>query len=135
MVGDNFLQIATWFASIIGYLVLAEEPTWIAELDGVPVGYMSAEKSTDTPVLARSDDGILSLVRAYVEPDSRSLGVGTALLNAALEWGRSAEYRVCAVDFESTNIESTRFWLGAGFRPVVYSLTRRLDDRIAWATE
>ncbi|MCH7800431.1 MAG: GNAT family N-acetyltransferase [Chloroflexi bacterium] len=113
----------------------SENLTWIACRTGASVGCLSAETSSDGSTLARSDDGILGLVRAYVEPDARSLGVGTALVNAALGWGRSAGHKVCAVHFESANIQATRFWLGAGFRPVVYSLTRRLDDRIAWATE
>lgn len=55
------------------------------------------------------------------------------MLNIALEWGCPADYNVCVVDFESANIEATRFWQGAGFRLVIYSLSRRLDDRIAWA--
>lgn len=77
----------------------------------------------------------MSLVGAFVEPDARSLGVGSALLNTALEWGRSSDYNVCVVDFESANIEATRFWQGEGFRPVIYSLSRRLEDRIAWAKD
>jgi hypothetical protein len=42
---------------------------------------------------------------------------------------------VCVVDFESANIEATRFWQRAGFRLVIYSLSRRLDDRIVWAKD
>lgn len=116
-------------------LLNSEQPTWIASFEGATVGYLCAETTGRGPVLPRSDDGILSLVRAFVEPETRGQGVGRALLNTALEWGRSQGYKVCAVDFESANIEATRFWLGAGFRPVIYSLSRRLDDRIAWATE
>ena len=113
----------------------SDEPTWVARYEGATVGFVAIESTGRGPVLARSDDGIMSLVGAFVEPETRSLGVGRALVNIALEWGRSAEYGVCVVDFESANIEGTRFWLGAGFRPVIYSLSRRLDDRIAWATE
>ena len=112
----------------------SDEPTWIASYEGAPVGFVATESTGRGLVLPRSDDGIMSLVGAFVEPETRSLGVGRALLNTALEWGRSAEYRVCVVDFESANIEGARFWLGAGFRPVIYSLSRRLDDRVAWAT-
>jgi hypothetical protein len=57
------------------------------------------------------------------------------LLNTALEWGCPVDYNECVVDFESANIEATRFWQGAGFRLVIYSLSRRLDDRIAWAKD
>jgi len=112
----------------------SDEPIWIASHEGVPVGFIGTESTGRGPTLARSDNNIMSLVGAYVNPDTRSLGVGKALLNTALDWGRSAEYTVCALDFESANIEATRFWLGSGFRPVIYSLARRLDDRIAWAT-
>ena len=119
--------------SVEEQLLDSDQPIWIASHEGAPVGFIVTESTGRGPVLARSDGGILSLVGAFVEPDARSLGVGSALLNTALEWGRSSDYNVCVVDFESANIEATRFWQGAGFRPVIYSLSRRLDDRIAWA--
>ena len=117
--------------SVEEQLLDSDQPIWIASHEGAPVGFIITESTGRVLVLARSDGGVLSLVGAFVEPDARSLGGGSALLNTALEWSRPADYNVGVVEFESANIEATRFWQGAGFRLVIYSLSRRLDDRIA----
>jgi GNAT superfamily N-acetyltransferase len=73
----------------------------------------------------------VTITGAYTKEDIRQRGIGTALLNHSLEWARSAGYRNCAVEFESANIIGSRFWYGNGFKPVCYSLARRVDERIA----
>jgi GNAT superfamily N-acetyltransferase len=53
----------------------------VGGIDAVPVGVLLA-------TLESLDDGtLLAAVRAlYVEPDARAVGVGSALLDAAIEW-------------------------------------------------
>ena len=108
---------------------------WIAYADDEVVGYMSTEPSTeDAIVMPRAGTQTLCMASAFTDPDARKHGTGTALLNHILEWGRAAGYSRCAADFETANIPGSRFWLGvAGFRPVVRSVTRRIDERMAWA--
>jgi GNAT superfamily N-acetyltransferase len=76
-------------------------------------------------------DGI-AISGAYTDPAWRSAGVASLLLNQMLTWGREQGLTRCSVDFESQNIEASRFWL-RHFTPVCYSVLRRLDERIAWA--
>jgi len=70
---------------------------------------------------------------AGVAPGKRHQGVGTAIVNFALDWASSSGYRFCAVEWTSPNLTSDRFWRGRGFQPLQYKLTRRIDPRIAWA--
>lgn len=70
---------------------------------------------------------------AGVAPDDRHQGVGTAIVNFALDWANNSGYRFCAVEWSSPNLTSDRFWRSRGFQPLQYKLTRRIDPRIAWA--
>lgn len=70
---------------------------------------------------------------AGVAPGERHQGVGTAILEFALNWASRSGYRHCAVEWTSPNLTSDRFWRSRGFQPMQYKLTRRIDPRVAWA--
>ncbi|SMQ16458.1 transcriptional regulator, MarR family with acetyltransferase activity [Streptomyces sp. Ag82_O1-12] len=61
------------------------ERTWIAELDGRPVGCVMCVRD-DTPGAAR-------LRLLLVEPDARGLGIGDRLVGALVGFAREAGYR------------------------------------------
>jgi GNAT superfamily N-acetyltransferase len=112
---------------------LAEEghALWIAFSAGQPVGYLRFQPS-ERFVLPTSDDSVVAITGAYVREDLRGSGVGTALLERGLAWARDSGYALCSVDFESANLPGSAFWL-RHFSPVVHSLVRRIDARLAWA--
>lgn len=70
---------------------------------------------------------------AGVAASTRHRGVGTAIVNFAMDWAARTSYGFCAVEWTSPNLTSDRFWRGLGFDPLQYKLTRRIDPRIAWA--
>ena len=107
---------------------------WVAFRDGVAVAFLRLEPS-GFDVLPTSEESTVSISGAFTKKAVRGRGLGTALLNQALNWVRSAGYEHCSVDFESANIPSCRFWLGKGFEPVCHSLTRQVDEWLAWAGE
>ena len=37
------------------------------------------------------------------------------------------------MSWDTANLPGARFWLGSGYRPVLYRLVREVDARIAWA--
>ena len=61
-----------WF---IGRVVLPNEETWVAERDGAVVGFASLGKR----------DGADFLQHLYVAPEAQRRGVGTALIEKAME--------------------------------------------------
>ena len=95
-----------------------EEPderdrTFVAERDGILVGFLElgwrnyAEQCTTTPV---------AYVEGwYVDEDARRDGVGTALLEVAEGWARSAGYRELASDAELGNEEGIEVHRALGF--------------------
>jgi GNAT superfamily N-acetyltransferase len=107
---------------------------WLAFQDGDVVAFMRLEPSR-CEVMPTSADTTVAITGAFTVEKVRSRGIGTALLDHALDWARSAGYAHCSVDFESANIPGSRFWLGKGFQPVCHSLARRVDERLAWAHE
>lgn len=103
---------------------------WIIEQAGRPKGYLSVKRHNTDACKIIQDQGTLSIVGAYVEPEVRKRGLGRQLLNAALSWARQSQFARCSVDFESQNREGTSFWLRY-FTPVCYSFLRKIDERIA----
>lgn len=64
---------------------------------------------------------------------ARGRGVGAALVQAALAWGRENGYEHATLHYASANALSRSFWPGVGFIPVMWHLARQVDERIAWA--
>ena len=107
---------------------------WLAYRERDAVAFMELTPSSRLgvvmPVFNKST---VSITGAFTKEALRQRGIGTTLLNHSLEWARSAGYNNCAVDFESANIIGSSFWYGNGFKPVCYSLVRRIDERITLA--
>ena len=102
--------------------------TFVAEADGRVVGSATGcaleESSTNTSLIRPARAGLLGY--AAVLPEARGLGVGRALGETILAWGRDAGYRVMATDWRSTNLEADRAWRGLGFRPAFRRLHRAI---------
>ncbi len=73
-----------------------DEPGLIAYADGVPVGWVSVGRRDSFAQLLRSpqykprdnDQQVFAIVCFYVDPRWKRSGVGTALVDAAIEWAR-----------------------------------------------
>jgi GNAT superfamily N-acetyltransferase len=96
----------------------------IASLNGRDVGLLTIELTSPAPRLC--PDGQPYIGPTVTHPDVRGRGVGTALVNAALNWARSHGYQWVSVDFEPANPLSRPFWLGSGFGPTGYAVLRSI---------
>jgi ribosomal protein S18 acetylase RimI-like enzyme len=94
---------------------VVEDLVYLAMLDDEPVGYTG---------LYASDPGVIVLSVAGTTPASRGRGVGLALVEHALYDAHENDFGVCRLDFRSTNLLASRFWLARGFRPTHYRLRR-----------
>ena len=59
--------------------------------------------------------------------------MGQALLREAMQWAGDAGFAFCLLHFLSSNLSAASFWQANGFWPMVHTLARHIDDRIAWA--
>ena len=59
-----------------------ERPVWVGEVEGTVVGYLAASRSAATGGNAAT--GVIDAV--YVDAGCRGIGVGGAMLDAALAW-------------------------------------------------
>jgi GNAT superfamily N-acetyltransferase len=96
-----------------------------------PVGLMTFTPPEPDYLLTPDDAVYLHI--AFVDDDARAGGVGAALVNRGLEWAREQGYDLCTVGYFAPNILGARFWQSKGFKPIGYTLERRIDERIAWA--
>ena len=94
---------------------VANHFVYIVALDDEPVGYAG---------LYGVAPGVIELSVAGTAPAARGRGAGLALLEHALYEARSHGFEICRLDFRSTNLLASRFWLGRGFRPTHYRLRR-----------
>jgi hypothetical protein len=52
-----------------------------------------------------------------------------------MAWARKQGHRWCTLHFASGNPSGAPFWLGHGFIPVEYTMSRHLDERVAYAND
>lgn len=96
---------------------------WLALDQGQLVGYLRIEgisHGASNVVRVESNAAITGL---FALPQSRGKGIGSALLQAAMEELDRQGYQTCSVDFESINPDASNFWLRY-FKPFCYSLIR-----------
>ena len=100
---------------------------WIAYLHGKAVGFMQIQEQGESYIAA--DKGVMNITGAYVYSEERSSGIGQTLLGRVFSYLEDHQYKLCGVDFESFNIQGSKFW-NKHFKPYTYSLVRRIDERI-----
>jgi ribosomal protein S18 acetylase RimI-like enzyme len=115
-----------------GWVEWLQDPSrtiWVAagaRSDCEPAAFLHMGPANDDVSTIIFDQGTTSIYGAYTRQDARGRGIQTALLDRALGHARDQGYARCAVDFESANLDGTRFWLRY-FRPVCLSLLRQID--------
>jgi len=109
---------------------------WLALRNGRIVGYQLYVPAS--PGIVKVDNLMVPeqccfLATAATREEEQGRGVGRALTAHGLAAAHGDGYTHCITDWRVTNLLSSRFWPRQGFRPVAYRLSRRLDERIAWA--
>lgn len=105
---------------------------FVAYVDGRPVAMQQFLVDGFTPPTVEQKKNIY-LYEGVVEPGVRGGGVGQALLAHSMKWARESGYERCTLHWASGNPEGAPFWLKHGFVPVEHTMSRRVDDRVAWA--
>lgn len=108
-----------------------DDPRWtifVAETSGrvvgSAIGCSLAESGSNTGLIRPASAGFLGY--AAVLPEARGLGVGRALGETVLAWGRDEGYPAIATDWRSTNLPADAAWRGLDFRPTFRRLHRAI---------
>jgi GNAT superfamily N-acetyltransferase len=107
-----------------------DKAIWLASVDGEPVAFFRMGPANDDVCAIIYDPKTTSIYEAFTQERMRGKKIGTSILARVIDAAQSAGYERCAVDFETTNLSGTRFWLGGDFKPVTYSLLRYIDERV-----
>jgi GNAT superfamily N-acetyltransferase len=110
----------------------AKNAYFVAYEDGRPVAMQTFEQRGFIPATVEREQNIY-LHDGIVEASARGGGIGTKLLDHAMAWARREGYTWCTLHFASANPSGAPFWLGHGFVPVEYTMSRHLDERVAYA--
>jgi ribosomal protein S18 acetylase RimI-like enzyme len=121
----NFREVAE------GFLRQPSNAYFLAYEDGKAVGLNSLLADSFMNAMQRPDASFY-LFQGIIQETSRGRGLGSALLANSLRWGKEQGYRYCALHFFSANYTAAEFWLGHGFEPLEYRLTRTVDSRVVW---
>jgi len=116
---------------VVDELADPKSTVWLAEdiASGAVLGIMKHSVDSDDASTVVRDEATVACTGAYVLPASRGRGVGVALLNTILAWGRRNGYQRLSLDFEATNLFGAEFWL-KHLTPVVYSVFRHVNDHM-----
>ncbi len=108
--------------------LLAEGSVHLIARDGrSDVGLLTLEFTSPAPRLCGMGQPYIGPTATH--PNHRGKGVGRTLVDAALNWAHAHDFRNVSVDFESANPLSRPFWLGVGFKPAGYQVTRNIHPK------
>lgn len=95
-----------------------------------PGAYMIVGESTiDGEGFFLQQTNTAQIKSAYARPEIRGKGVGTALLQRALEWSHQQGYERIFVEHETANVYGGNFW-SRYFTPYLYSSMRYIDPTL-----
>lgn len=100
---------------------------FIAERDERAVGYAMLTIG-DAPATWDLGARVAEVETLSVLPEERSGGVGSALLDAAIEAAEAAGVSAIGVGVVQTNVDGVRFYERAGFKPFYAEMLRLTDD-------
>jgi ribosomal-protein-alanine N-acetyltransferase len=101
-------EIAQWVAWDYARVAQGEMAGWVAEEDGQIVGFL----------VARGIANDLEILNLAVQSGVRRRGIGTSLLSAAFEWGRSVHAQKVLLEMRISNHAALRFYERHNFRVV-----------------
>lgn len=101
-------QNDSYWKQLIASNNLPDQEFLLAEREGRPVGMARVGLTEDDP----SKAGLFSM---WVMPSERGLGVGRALVGAAIEWARSRGVSVIILHVTEGNNEAKHLYLSSGF--------------------
>lgn len=109
-----------------GWLEGKDQYAFAAFENGEPAAYMLLRHGGES--FASDDTMSMNICGAYVKPGLRGSGYGAAILHSIVGWLGENGYTRLGVDYESFNIQGSRFWQ-KHFTAFTLSLTRRIDER------
>ena len=96
--------------------VLEQETVFVAEVEGLPAGYVALEAT----------EQVVRVDQLFVSPDHEGEGVGRQLLEYAEGYAISRGARALQVVVESGNRRAESFYRGRGFTPIAQDLLELL---------
>jgi GNAT superfamily N-acetyltransferase len=95
-----------------------------------PCAYMIVGESTiDGEGFLLEQTNTAQIKSAYARPEVRGKGVGTALLQHAIEWSQQQGYERVFVEHETANLYGGNFWR-TYFTPYLYASMRYIDTTL-----
>ena len=98
--------------------------------DHEPCAYMIVGESTiDGEGFLLEQTNTAQIKSAYARTEMRGKGIGTALLQRAIEWSQDQGYDRLFVEHETANFYGGNFW-GKYFTPYLYASMRYIDNAL-----
>lgn len=126
-------QPGDWREGWAEMLADAEIAVWIALQGAQVIAHQAWAMGPATPSDLLMPERSAYLEVAAVRPEWRGHGLAKAMTAIGLQEMAESGRPVAVTDWRAANLLSSRTWPKVGFEPVAFRLTRRIDERVAWA--
>lgn len=109
----------------IEFWLTDDQPTWVAEVDGKPAGFIVAKPAPPHPVL--DTPSTLVVTDAYVSASFRRNGIGSALFDVVSDYAQGAGIDVIEVGTLALDERAIDFWRSHGFGEWRVTMSRQLS--------
>lgn len=127
---ESVAELQDGYADLIAE---ADTTIWLALRGDSLLGFQAYVPMEEAPGVLLVPEHCCELLVAGTRPEERGRGTTRALMRRAMAWARKEGYSICITDWRVTNLTAGRVWPRVGFQPAAFRLTRRIDERMAWA--
>ena len=128
LIPDSYLQSLDVEQSTVNWSKRLEgsvhnTQTFVAEIDGVIVGYIGVGPSRDSDAFERGE-----LYTIYVEPSRQGLGVGSELIREGIHFLKSKSFQKATLWVFDRNVKAIKYYEYHGWKPTGKSKLDKLND-------
>jgi len=115
----RILEYVDWLGVDLSFQNFDNEINDLPKMYGVPNGSLIIAMTNETTIgvagIRKLDNDVCELKRMYVQPRYRKLGIGDAMMQLAIKYAKSQQYKKMKLDTDKSMNQAISLYLKTGF--------------------